>query len=105
MSDAHLVLGRVVVSRSAAARGVQGGRALRTNLLVYTARAARDARLDIVPELRERARRTRGARALPRTRAWRVEVGAGRAAVAGEDDAGVGVRPQVGARRTGWPVS
>ena len=101
MSDAHIDIGRVVVSRDAAAGGVQGGRALPVHLLVPAARAAGDARLDVVPELRERSRWTRGASALPRARARRVEVGAGRAAVAGEDDTGVGVSPQVGGRPRG----
>ena len=99
MADAHVVL--IVVSLFTLTLAVSVRGAHRLLHLVVAANAAAQTLPDVVPQLRERARRTRRAPGLLRRRAGRAHEGAGRASVALQRAAGDRVRDPEGEERRG----
>lgn len=82
VAEAHVVLPLVVISQPALALAVAVRRARLLQHLVVVAHPAAEALADVIPQLREGARRTRRAVALLRRRAARAQVGPRRAAIA-----------------------
>lgn len=103
MADAHVVVLLVVVSLFTLTLAVAVRGARRLLHLVVTAHAAAQTLPDVVPQLRERALRTRRALGLLRRRAGRAHEGTRRAAVALQRVAGDLVRVPEGEERRGDP--
>ena len=105
VSEAHVVLLPVVVSLFALTPTVAVRGARRLHHLLLAAHPAAQTLPDVVPQLREGARRTRRALALARRRAARPQEGPGGAAVTHHRGAGERVRVLEGQRRCGHTVN